>query len=68
MIRWMPLLGAAKVEGNNIFYTTSIVKLPDGTNAPEVTVMGSNVLFENGEISFKVKFKQVTHPPAEPGA
>jgi len=54
----MPLFGTAKIEGNNIVYSPSMIPGTDGKSGPEFTKLASNILFDNGEISFKVKFQK----------
>lgn len=55
-INWLPIIGTAQVdkEANKIIYTPSEITLQDGSKAMEITILTSNVNFENGEIFFKV--------------
>lgn len=58
MIRWMPMLGTAQIDGNKILYTPSIIETPDGKSIHEIVILASNILFDNGEIDFNVKFQK----------
>lgn len=55
---WVIIEGNASIKGNFIKYVPHKIKNERGQEISEYTLLGSNVEFENGEISFKVNLKE----------
>lgn len=58
--KWITLTGRAEIKNGVIIYTPTVVKDAQGNDISQHATVASNVAFENGTISFKVKLLDKT--------
>lgn len=56
-LTWVPLVGSCRVEKGVLKYSPTLIAEGENAGRPAVALMKSNLLFENGTVTFRAKIK-----------